>query len=220
MEEVWVAAITAIGTIFTGFFATLPSLLKSRRQHAEKDLEIEQLRRELSTQSEALSFEDVFVENDQVRGNIERLCRTTEIDRVMLLRAWNGRHNPRWTTAIWQYRLGNQEEQEYIHTELDPDYIGRLRSIEDKGAMMVVTDEIPESLVKRIYKKDGVKSSLWDYIGKNCIEGGDQCVILYMSFATQEGVISEATATECDLITDRMKGAIFPSTTLAQRGLK
>ena len=197
--EIYATALGAIVcAVVSGYFGLRMKKAEMQLKHAEF---------QIKTEREALSFEDYFAEAGRLFMDIEVLCRETEIDRVLLLVAWNGRMAPRWTTAIWQYRTGEQIPQSYVHTELDADYVERLKEIRitSCGKDWKV-EEMPNSLIKSIYESEGVKASSWHMIRER--EKGEGVAVTYMSFATHTiESIHVCTKTKCGIIANRIAGA-------------
>ena len=192
-----VAAICGLGT---GFFQ-----FKSARK---KNKELNQAKDEMDFHKETLSFTDFLEEWNEIHEELKKLTEDTKIDRFLILRAWNGSLTPKWTTAIYQYRQGNQKPIAYIHFELDKDYVERLNYIINHGLMTFSVDQLPESAIKGVYQAEDVKHSGWFHLDKKCLKAKpDCCSITYCSFATHsEEAIDEKSITRCRILVSRLKG--------------
>ena len=162
--------------------------------------------REMSLQSEALSFA-IFLEDWQsVAAEMSKLIAETEIDRILILRAWNGVLTPKWTTAVYQLREVGQIPMQFIHTGLDDDYVARLSETKS-GVHYFATKDAPPGLIKSIYEAEGVQASCWFHIDTKKGEGTDAAVITYCSFSTHtQGEVNGETQTRAALVADRLKG--------------
>lgn len=202
MEEAGVKIIIAIigliGVVSTAYFG--------RTVNKKSEARANQAEREMKFQRAALDFGTFLSEWSDTHKDIEKLLSETEIDRFIILRAWNGHLEPRWTTAVFQMRLGNQEPVSYVHFELDTDYVNRLRNLTINGISHFKVDEIADSAIKRVYEAEGVNSSVWCHlISESTPEGAS--VHTYCSFGTKEyDTISKETITKCRILAGRLKG--------------
>ena len=193
----WESLISALA----GVAATaIPAWFAYRARVRALKMQVEAREREMDIQRRALSRADSFVRDAAVYSQIQLLTDETEIDRVLLLTAWNGKFSPQWTTAIWQYRAGDQTQVSYIHTPLDADYQDRLRDIEEKRYRNYVVSDMPDCLTRGIYESEGVKAAAWVFL--NAQDGDDDSrQVTYMSFATHKSdQISPATIARCQVL--------------------
>lgn len=149
------------------------------------------------------SFLSTFHDLDH---EVDRLISETSIDRVLILNAWNGLEDPKWTTAVYQHHAPGQSGRSYIAVRLDPDYIQRLRTIKAGGRMWFKTEDLPPALVRQIYESEGVRSSVWYHLDSREIPNGKNgpTSCCYVSFSSQTGEIPPEDETRCTLIADRM----------------
>ena len=198
-NTVWVALIGAVGTIGAALLGYLANR-KTRQKQSQAEAE-------LTFQHSALSFTDFLGEWSEVQKEIASLIKNTCIDRFLIFRAWNGHRTPRWTTAVYQYRQGEQEPVSYIHFELDSDYVSRLAMIIERGSIAFTVSEIPDSAIKRVYNVEGVKHSAWFFLSKKGLANNPECQALtYCSFAThKEEPIPQETLTRCRILVGRLK---------------
>lgn len=197
--EVIAAFVGFIGVVTAaviGWFST--SKEKHRRQQSEA---------EMSLQMAALDFSDFLSEWYDTHAAIEHMMEHTPIDRFLILRAWNGRLAPRWTTAIYQLRKGDQETFSYVHYELDQDYVDRLRHVSLGNEVRIKTEDLPDCGIRKLYENEGVTEAVWLLIEERWIPRTDARAITYCSFATHEETgISPYVATQCRILAGRLKG--------------
>lgn len=199
METIIAAIIGFLGVVITSIL----SYKKLKIERAKTD----QARNELSLQSAGLDFSAFVAEWHSVQEDINSLLNETCIDRFLILRAWNGKYEPKWTSAIFQVRQGLQSPMNYVHFELDDDYVNRLRETIHHGHIYFTTDEICSSAIKDVYSAEEIKSSLWHYISETKLLGGDGVAITYCSFAThQDGGIPDHVQTRCRVLANRLSG--------------
>lgn len=167
---------------------------------------LKQAEGELKLQRQALDFGAFVEEWGGTYKEIEHLLDSTEIDRFMMLRAWNGKLCPRWTTAIFQVRQGDQTPVSYVHFELDKDYVQRLREISLSGLVHLRTADLAPCAIKAVYEAEGVTESVWVHIQSEKVEGSETVAHTYASFATKTGAIEETTVTKCSILAGRIKG--------------
>lgn len=198
MIEVYVAAISAAGAVCSAAIAAL----SNRRLRQEKEI----LKRELQIQSHVLDFSQFISDWHSTLAEIELLMQETEIDRFLMFRAWNGKSEPQWTTAVLQIRRGEQKPIQYVHFELDDDYIERMRRIERGGYETLTVADMPKSAVKDVYEAEGVKASFWAHVETQPVDEHSHA-ISYCSFSSiTDGELQPTTTTRCRIIVGRLKG--------------
>lgn len=195
--EVLAASITTVGVIAAAVIGYM-----DRRK---TKLKLKQAEQEVGLQRAALDFAGFMEEWHETTHDIEKLFAETNIDRFLMLRAWNGSLDPRWTTAVLQMRQGPQEMVSYVHYELDVDYVSRLKEISIRNTMIFNVADLPDCDIKRIYEAEGVECAFWAHIDTRQ-KDADSAAITYCSFASHDGTIDETTALRCKLIAGRLKG--------------
>lgn len=196
--EVLLVTIPVLGSIAVAFIQF--------RKRAKSEEKTNALGRELDLQRVALSKFEIFNQFGVFWAEISRLCETTKVDRFLMLRAWNGRLQPLWTTAFYQFRAGEQEPEQYIHTELDKDYVSRLQAMDQAGRIQMVVDDLPESLIKKVYQAEGVKHAIWFFLDRVDDSGGSSAIV-YCSFASHENEpFTDAEIMKCSLLVGQIKG--------------
>lgn len=196
--EIFVALIGLAGLVVASIIGRgKRKLFEARAAQAEHELKF---------QREAMDLSAYLEEWSGTQTELEALMDETCIDRFLMLRAWNGSTQPRWTTALYQFRQGNQKPVSYVHFELDQDYVERLKEMVHRGTIRFSTAEIPQGAIKSVYEAEGVTSSVWAHIETmNRTDGA--AAITYCSFATHsEEFIPDDVVTRCRIFVGRLKG--------------
>lgn len=192
------AVITAVASIAVAYITRDRMKIKHTAENIEK---------ELAFQRAALSFDEFVSEWNDVYDEIVDIIQTTNVDRFLLLRAWNGKYDPKWTTAFFQVREVHQKPVSYVHFELDADYIERLNQVIRGGSISFAVRDIPDSYIKDVYTSEGVTHSAWFFIDKSQLKGSTSAAVTYCSFSTHSGVeIDHQTFIRCRIVASRMKG--------------
>lgn len=180
-----------------------------------KQLQLEQATNEIHFQREALDVTAFINDWSGMLQELAALMADTKIDRFLILRAWNGHLEPRWTSAIYQLHENPKKLTSYIHVELDEDYINRLRRMMAAGPVVFTTEGVEEAaLIRGIYETEGVKEAMWAHIETLGIPGTLTKAITYCSFATSEpGGLDVVARTRANLIVGRLKGLASGFTT-------
>jgi len=198
--------ITLLVPVITGIFALAAILLKEHKARKKSQNELEQAKAELSFSRTAMDFGAFMEEWEETYEEMNNLMATTNVDRILISRAWNGKADPKWTTAVFQMRQGKQEPISYVHFELDEDYVNRLREITIRNTSYWVVDEMPESYLKDIYDTEGVKATMWAILDEKDGSNGSKA-ITYCSFATHNAELMDTpTITKCKIVVGRLKG--------------
>lgn len=199
--------LASLGGLLVGIAAVGGTLFSFKKLSVER-IKRRQAENEITFQRAALGFPDFVHEWDSIGEDLASLVDTTEIDRVLILRAWNGRLEPRWTTAVYQMRQGQQAPIAYVHFELDDDYVDRIREIVSKGFVYLVVNDMPDGVaMKDVYVSEGVTASYWSHISSIQTSDSQSTAISYVSFSTHdEAEISQKTQTLCRILTGRLKG--------------
>ena len=206
----WLVLATALigfaGVVITAVLGYMGIRYQARRANmAENEMEL---------QAAAMDMSMFLGDWAEIHKSVEELMEASNIDRFLILRAWNGQLTPKWTTSIVQIRRGMQEPLTYQHFELDQDYVNRIRqTVVDRSVRYQVSKAEP-SAIKRVYEMEGVTEAIWTHIESAPLAKDPESeACLYCSFATheaptmgQDNIISENTATKCELITQRLKG--------------
>lgn len=196
-----IAGITALGGIAA---AATQGMLRIK----ELSLRLEQANQEIRFQRDALDVASFIGDWDGLINELKSLMAISNIDRFLILRAWNGHLEPRWTSAIFQLRADAEQMISYIHVELDQDYVERLRRITTAGPVIFSTSNVDQdALIRGIYETEGVTEAMWAHIETLAVPGTATKAVTYCSFATSspEG-IDAATRTRANLIIGRLKG--------------
>jgi hypothetical protein len=205
-KDVLIASCGLLSVIFTAYVAVGKQRI-ARLELEHKDRELDIAKKELSFQSHALSFGAFLEDWASTSEAMQLLMNETAIDRILILRAWNGTMTPKWATAVFQMREIGQQPVQYIHAELDDDYIERLRKIVSGNIISFSVIDQPDSFIKDIYSAEGVKSSCWAYINSQQVADSEAVSISYASFSSSTAeVLDAATITKCRILAGRLKG--------------
>jgi len=196
-QEVLIAIIGFAGITVTGMFGYLSTRNKQKQ--------IVQMSNEMTCQQNSLSFSDFLQVWPEVHQDLQSLMATTNIDRFLILKAWNGELQPKWTTAIFQVVNGDQGPINYVHFGLDNDYVERLRAARF-GDMKYVVDDMPDSEIKRVYQSEKITEAIWAHIDREVLHESNSVGVTYCSYAThsEEG-IDDDTMMKCKLISNRLR---------------
>jgi hypothetical protein len=199
-DPVVVALIGLTGVLITAFFGWLKVQTEQAR--------VSQAELEMRFQRAALSFPEFVEEWSEIHKAILALMEETCIDRFLILRAWNGMLEPRWTTAMFQMRIAGQAPVAYVHFELDRDYVERLRELTATSSTYVVVKELPKNTaLKDVYDSEGVTAAFLAHLIS--LDGplkGTKAQT-YCSFATHDPKgIPPFVQTRCRVLISRMKG--------------
>jgi len=199
MDQIVVALIGLAGVIFTATVGIIKVQYERKR--------LNQAEHEIRFQRAALGFPEFVEEWGEIGQALIRLMEETTIDRFMVLRAWNGHLEPRWTTAVYQLRSAGQAPVAYIHFELDQDYVTRVQKIAYSGPQVMVTSKLPPCEIKRVYQAEGVTASMWAHLDSFESSDGISKALAYCSFATHSpDLIDDDTQTRCRILVGRLKG--------------
>lgn len=204
-EQITMAIITgAVAIVTTLVPAYLVFAAKTKQLRSDK----EAAELQISHQTFELGFVDVLARWDAIQRSLKDLTAETEVDRFLILRAWNGKTNPKWTTAIFQWREGDQTPVQYINFEIDDDYRERLNILRTgAGPMNLTVSELPKSLIRSVYEAEGVTHSKWFHLGDDKIDDSSTA-ITYCSFATRRGPITPATRVRCQIVANQIQGVM------------
>lgn len=173
------------------------------------ELKLAATRKELIFQHDALSLRLEAHVWDTINRELKQLMETTCIDRFIIFCGWNGTDDPRWTTAVFQYRHGDQSHVAYVHVETDYDYVQRLKKAKVAGEVVFKTVDISNSLIKQVYLAEEVQAAAWYHLDSRALAGSKSRAVRYCSFATHEDVdIDAATLVHCRRIVSMIKGAM------------
>ena len=200
------ALIGCMGTIVVAIIGYYSKRNTELLHEAKED----QYERELKFQSDALSLKVEVKDWDLIAYELTALMRDSCVDRFLIFCAWNGKDRPKWTTAIYQFRSSDQQPVSYVHVELDADYIDRLAQAKTAGELHFNTEDIPQSLIKSVYKSEGVTEAVWYPIRQRQLEEGGSVALSYCSFATHnpEG-LDENARVRCRMVVNRLMGAML-----------
>ena len=191
-----------LAAMITAVFGGWLGLNKFRYERTRR----QQVEVELSHNNAALELATFLRQWGSISHVLSDLIKSTEIDRILIFRAWNGRFTPRWTTSVYQFRDSNQEPIPYEHFELDGDYVSRLRNIISAPEYYTVED-MPPSEIKDVYEAEGINASYWLHISSHQSNNIGGIAQIYVSFSTHDDTgISPHTQTLCRMAVGQLKG--------------
>ena len=199
-ENVLIALIGLMGVFVTAAAGIYMVYLERRK--------VDQAQLEMRFQRAALSFPEFVEEWSEIEGGILDILENTGVDRFLLLRAWNGHLEPRWTTAMFQIRGDGKTPVAYVHFELDQDYVSMLREITLSNQTYFNTADLPQDAVLRgVYESEGVTAAMISQIVTLDGPVKGSRAQTYCSFATHrpEGMTA-AEKTACRVVVGRLKG--------------
>lgn len=200
-DSIVIAIIGLAGVLATAFVGWYKVKVEQGR--------VTQAELEMRFQRAALSFPDFVEEWSEIHAAILLLMEETCIDRFLILRAWNGMLEPRWTTAMFQMRTAGNTPVAYVHFELDRDYVERLRELTTANhAYVVVADDLPHtSALRSVYEVEGVTAALLAHLVSLDGPVRGTKAQTYCSFATHDpDGIPTVVQTRCKILISRMKG--------------
>lgn len=203
-KEIAVALISGLVSII----AAILTYISKRNEKVSKQ-KLAQAELEMTVQSDALDFGQFFQDWNFIQNEINELMESTNVDRFLMFRAWNGARDPRWTTAVYQLRQGEQKPVSYVHFELDNDYKHRLNDMIESNKIYFEVEDLPDSAIRSVYKAEGVASAVWCHLDSSRPKDINGKSITYCSFASHDPhLIDEHTQTRCKIVADRMKSVI------------
>lgn len=150
------------------------------------------------------TFQTFLSEWSAILGEVEALFATSVIDRFLILEGTNGKEQIERVTAFFQLRAEGQYPYPYKNYRIDDHYRGVLRYAEKNlDGCYMQTAEMPVSGLRRIYVAEGVTSAVVHFLGAELVDGRRE--IIYCSFATHEGGMSEETLTKIEIIASRIR---------------
>ena len=205
--QITTSLITAGGVVVTALLGFLAAYLSRGKKVAEERLQ--QAEEEIDFQANAITFADYFERIAPITEAIQELMETTCIDRYIAFRAWNGKLEPRWTTAVLVMH-NSSRPMRYIHWELDDHYRDMLRDLSKSGDLYCVTDRLEEESKLRIaYEAEQVTAAYLTHIAHlEMPNDKERKAVFYCSFATHTGEIDQRTRLQCLAITSQLRGLL------------
>lgn len=202
--EAWTAGVAGV---FSLGVAWLSKARSSKDSGRIRDLENElaQAEREMVSKSKAMSMPRYTSAWETIRSEVTKLIDETEIDRFLILVAWNGKRDPKWVTATVQIREEGKPIEQYIDVEVDDYYRSLMLKAKDRGPTAFSVSALPDCLIKSIYESEGVEQSVWDHISSHDMPDGTREVDFCSYSSSRRGPLSPGTIIRCKLITDRLK---------------
>lgn len=205
LETIKMELLLSLLGLVAAFFAAATAYYRYRKEKLGRLV----AEAELSTGRSSLDFATLLEEWSLFENELRDLLETTEIDRFIIFRAWNGYLSPKWTTSLYQQRTADQKIQSYIHFEIDQDYVNRLKEVNSHRIKKWKTNELSEGVLKEVYEAEGVKSTLWAHIYTK--EPSDKVkAMTYCSFSSHKtDTISKTTENKCKIIANMLTGMVL-----------
>ena len=132
---------------------------------------------------------------------ITDLLDSTNIDRVLVLVAFNGVSTPRHVTATYQWQESGQKFAAYKKVPIDDHYRSILKNCDNEKTVLYRLGDAPGTALDDIYQLEGIEQSYIVGVGKT--KDGDVVKHDFMSYATHnlEG-LTHKDMTAARLVTD------------------
>lgn len=199
-------------TVIAGLFSLGVAWIGAKRvkDHRKR---VRGLQHTLRMRSQVLSMSrwvGYWVELDR---EIEAILYETEIDRIYIAVAWNGKLAPEWVTVTRQYTRPGGMQRVLVQAEIDDHYRSMMVEAERKGRVIIDAQTLPESLLNDLYQSEGVVQSAIYFVG-SVTNGDDSREVDFCSFATYEGSgISPGTLLRCNLLVSRFRALVTTTST-------
>lgn len=204
--QIITSLITAGGVVVTAFLGLLAAYLSRGKRVAEDRLR--QAEDEIDFQANAITFADYFERIAPITEAIQELMETTCIDRYIAFRAWNGKLEPRWTTAVLVMH-NSSRPMRYIHWELDEHYRDMLRELSKTGELYCITEKMEDSKLRTAYEAEQVTAAYLNHIAHMTMpHDTERKAVFYCSFATHSGEIDQRTRLQCLAISSQLRGLL------------
>lgn len=119
------------------------------------------------------------------------LIATTAVDRFLILKAENGKQQPRFATAIYEQHRDRPlfvATLVYHKVRVDESYREMLRKAEAEDVYRMETASMPDSTLKSIYESEGVTHSHCHFLARYPLKSDpSRWVVLFCTFATKSG---------------------------------
>jgi hypothetical protein len=205
-QGAYIAALQAICVALIGATsAVIVALAGKKKELKQVESEKKSLLDELDRQSDALGgFGALRLEFSRIEAEFVELCEVSEIDRIIVLCAWNGATDAKYSTAVWQFRQGYSTSTNYLRVALDGDYSSRLASCKYAPQHFLTKDLPAGCLIREIYESEGITESVWIFLDRQFKPDGT-ALNTFMSFSAKRGPITPKTLTLCKLLADQVK---------------
>lgn len=190
MDSVLVGSISVatIGAIASVYIAKSTNNLLAKN----KALDIELERQKLNTLQTAVKYDIVmnllkFAQYQKIYNFVSDLIAKSNIDRVLIFVAINGKTDLKHVTCIFQKFRDDLTEVDavsvYKDLEVDKEYVYLLKRMELENGITLEADKITPSLIKTIYETEKVKWSRWEFLGRLSVDEKSD-IVAYCSCST------------------------------------
>jgi len=156
--------ITQIGAVVIALIATYQAirLEKMRKEGKRKDTALVESSRNFSALSLLVDFELI----SSISKRVDDVFHGTKVDRFLLLIAVNGKEAFNVVSVVYERhksspgRIDLNATGRYSHIQIDAAYKQMLQDVENKGSLLINTDDLPaDSLLRNIYETENVTAS-------------------------------------------------------------
>lgn len=213
---------TQIIVALVGMFGTLAGAVgayfavRNRNEADRHKHRASQAESEIGLQRIAFDFTRYMHEWSILEAEVEWVLENTNIDRWLMLVAFNGIYDPRWVSDVVQKRSQGQMPTSFRHLDVDEHYGDMLRDIQRYGHTRIVVDDMPNGMLKNIYINEGVIDSFIEHIEtrEDIAEGA--AAITICSYATHSANgLTDEDIRHASLLSAKIKGfaALFDQAT-------
>lgn len=205
-QAAYIAALQTICVALIGATsAVIVAWVNNKSKLKKTEFEKKSLSDELERQSDALGgFGALRIEFSRIENEFHQLCENTEVCRIVVLCAWNGETDPKYATAVWQYRKGFTTNVNYLRVSLDPDYQTRLASCKFGPQHFRTQDLPPGCVIKGIYESEEIEESVWMFLDRELREDGT-ALNTFVSFSAKKGPITPRAMVACRSVADQIR---------------
>lgn len=206
--ELMTSVVALAGIVITTFGAVTVARMKKRQAVIEK--ENRQYKTEIRYRSDVLSLKMEAADWNRLQNAVQRLLERTPIDRFLILNAYNGENDPKWTTTIHKIVSGQFRVVDYFNFEIDGHYVDVLHKVRSGEEVLLDAAHLGDSILKRVYQSEGVKQSLWFMIREKRMSDSKTVSISYCSFSTHgDEKIDADTILDCRRIVGMLRKFVF-----------
>lgn len=161
-------------------------------KNKKKDQQIAQLKEDKKNSELRITIVDKILDISllgKIQDAVKNMFDETKADRFLILVAVNGKVNFNVVSVIYEQHKDSEYRgnaiARYRNLEIDEDYRNMLKEAEAKGYVEIDTQTMPDSLLKSIYKVEGVNHSKIRHLLRLPIDEGND-ILVFSSVATHE----------------------------------
>lgn len=176
-ENLTITIITSITTVITASFALIQHLQLKKAKDAKENTDIQ-----LSIYDSLLNITSV----NKISQAVTEVFEKTAADRFLILVGVENRNRVDYISVIFEQHKGDNKVNAiatYHNIAIDDPYREMIAEAKIKGLIALEVDTMQESILKSIYKSEGVKYSKIRFLGEKSINK-EKKVISISSMAT------------------------------------